>query len=125
MPSPNLFIGWIGILAGVVSGSLIGLFFHRDNWLGGYSSFPRRMLRLGHISFFGLGFLNIFFAATLSLIVSDPFLTRIASWGFIVGAITMPVCCYVCAWKKQLWILFPIPVTSLLVGVCALLWGWQ
>jgi len=121
----NLLMGWIGMLAGVVSGSIIGLFFHRDEWLGGYASFPRRMVRLGHISFFGLGFLNILFALTLSLVTLDASLARIASWGLIVGAVTMPLCCSLCAWRKRLWILFPIPVASLLAGVCALLWGWQ
>ena len=121
----NLLIGWIGMLAGVISGSIIGLFFHRDEWLGGYASFPRRMVRLGHISFFGLGFLNILFALTLSLVPPDASLARIASWGFILGAVTMPLCCYLCAWRKRLWILFPIPVAGLLAGVCAFLWGWQ
>jgi len=53
--SVNLTAGWLGILAGVVSGCAIGLFFHRADWLGGYASFRRRMTRLGHISFFGLG----------------------------------------------------------------------
>ena len=121
----NLLIGWIGMLAGVVSGSIIGLYFHRDEWLGGYASFPRRMVRLGHISFFGLGFLNILFALTLSAIPLDASLAWFASWGLIAGAATMPVCCYLCAWKKNLWLLFPVPVTSLLLGICALLWGWQ
>jgi hypothetical protein len=117
----NFLIGWIGMLAGAVSGSVIGLYFHKDEWLGGYASFPRRMIRLGHISFFGLGILNILFALTLSLVALDVTFARIASWGFIAGALTMPVCCFVCAWKKNLWILFPIPVTSLIVALCSLL----
>ena len=121
----NLLIGWIGMLAGVVSGSIIGLFFHRDEWLGGYTSFRRRMVRLGHISFFGLGFLNILFAFTLTVVSLDVVAAHISSWGLIIGAVTMPACCYLCAWKKNLWILFPIPVASLLLGICALLWGWQ
>ena len=51
----NLFLGWLWILLGFVSGMALGMFFHRENWLGGYGSFKRRMYRLGHISFFGLG----------------------------------------------------------------------
>jgi hypothetical protein len=119
----NFLIGWIGMLAGAVSGSVIGLYFHQDEWLGGYASFPRRMVRLGHISFFGLGILNILFALTLTVVSLDAIVARIASWGFIVGAVTMPLCCYLCAWRKKLWILFPVPVTSLLVGICLLLWS--
>jgi len=55
----NLLAGWIATLAGIVSGAVMGLFFLREEWLGGYSSHPRRLLRLGHISFFGLGFTNV------------------------------------------------------------------
>jgi hypothetical protein len=55
----NLLVGWVGMLGGVISGTLIGLFFKREDWMGGYGWFRRRLTRLGHISFFGLGFLNI------------------------------------------------------------------
>ncbi len=123
--SVNLFAGWIGMLVGAISGSVIGLYFHRDDWLGGYTSFPRRMVRLAHISFFGLGFINILFALTLSVTFINETVLHISSIGLIIGAITMPTCCYLCAWKKKLWMLFPIPVTSLLVGIFSLLWRWQ
>ncbi len=35
----NLFLAWLWILLGFVSGMVLGLFFHRENWLGGYGSF--------------------------------------------------------------------------------------
>jgi hypothetical protein len=57
----NLTLAWLWILLGFVSGMVLGLFFHRENWLGGYGSFQRRMYRLGHISFFGLGAVNALF----------------------------------------------------------------
>ena len=43
---------------------VLGMFFHGENWLGGYASFKRRMYRLGHISFFGLGAVNMLFCLT-------------------------------------------------------------
>src|SRR4051812_205671 len=49
----NIAAAWIGILCGVLGGAVVGLFFHRDEWLGGYGSWRRRLARLGHISFFG------------------------------------------------------------------------
>jgi hypothetical protein len=64
----NLLAGWIGVLGGVVSGAIIGLFFHREDWVGGYGSLPRRLLRLGHISFFGIGFLNFALALTFAAV---------------------------------------------------------
>lgn len=34
-------------------------------WIGGYDALSRRLLRLGHIAFFGLGILNILLARHL------------------------------------------------------------
>jgi hypothetical protein len=122
--SINLLGGWIGMLAGVVSGAIVGLFFYRDDWMGGYNSWRRRLTRLGHISFFGLGFLNLIFAATaVQLSLGRPYL-QVASDALIVGAITMPVCCFLSAWQKPFRHLFPIPVLAVTSGVVAILLGW-
>ena len=43
----NFVAGWWLILAAFVSGTLIGLGFHREDFLGGYDSFRRRLVRLG------------------------------------------------------------------------------
>lgn len=120
----NLVVGWLGILAGVLSGSVIGLFFHREDWMGGYASHRRRLTRLGHISFFGLGFLNLIFAATANLLNLHGQSLSISSMGLIVAAITMPICCFLTAWKKPLRHLFPIPVVAATVGILAILIGW-
>jgi len=120
----NLLGGWLGMLAGVLSGAIVGLFFYRDDWMGGYDSWRRRLTRLGHISFFGLGFLNLIFAATAAqLLLPAPYLNT-ASWSFIVGAIAMPFCCFLSAWRKPLRHLFPIPVAAVATGVVAILIGW-
>ncbi|UWZ81847.1 hypothetical protein [Occallatibacter riparius] len=124
MPVTNLIGGWVGMLAGVLSGAVIGLLFHRDDWMGGYGSYRRRLTRLGHISFFGLGFLNLLFAATaIQLNLSGNWLAT-ASWGLMAGAITMPVCCFLSAWRKPLRHLFPIPVLSVTAGILSILMGW-
>lgn len=124
MPTVNLIGGWLGMLAGVLSGALIGLFFYRDDWMGGYDSFRRRLTRLGHISFFGLGFVNLLFAATASQLSLSGSYFRVASVALIAGAITMPLCCFLTAWRKPMRHLFPIPVVSVLAGVLAILVGW-
>lgn len=120
----NLFVGWIGMLGGVVSGALIGLFFHNDTWMGGYGSYRRRLTRLGHISFFGLGFLNLLFALSADKLNLVPPYLPIASTALVVGAVAMPVCCFLSAWRKPFRHLFPIPVTAVLVGIVSLLMGW-
>lgn len=121
----NLFAGWVGLLGGVASGALMGLFFHREEWMGGYSSYRRRMVRLGHISFFGLGFLNMMFALTLGLVTLPAAPARLASLGLLAGAVTMPACCFLSAWRKPFRHLFPIPVAGVLAGIVSLLIGWR
>ena len=124
MPTINLVGGWLGMLAGVLSGAVVGLFFHRDDWMGGYGSYRRRLTRLGHISFFGLGFLNLMFAATSAQLYLRGNYIAVASWALIAGAITMPVCCFLSAWRKPLRHLFPVPVLAVTTGILSILAGW-
>lgn len=114
--SLNLLAGWCGFLGGALSGAVIGLFFHRPDWLGGYGSFSRRMLRLGHIACFGLGLINLLFALT----VATP-----SRWGnaasmlLLVGMVTMPLNCFATAWKERFRLLFFIPAGSTSLGIAA------
>lgn len=109
--------GWIGMLLGVVSGAVIGLFFHREDWMGGYSSYRRRLTRLGHISFFGLAFVNFGFAFTQSVLPLAAPWNAVATLGFLIGAATMPTVCFLSAWRKPFRHLFFIPVGGVLVGM--------
>lgn len=111
---------WIGIAFGLLSGTAQGLGFHRDGWLGGYASWPRRMLRLGHISFFGIAFLNLAYAQTLFLRGADTASTP-ASWLLICGAIAMPTVCYLSAWQRSFRHLFFIPVVCLVFSAGSVL----
>lgn len=120
----NLLAGWIGVLGGVLSGALIGLFFHREDWVGGYGSFARRMLRLGHISFFGIGFLNFALALTFASVSLSPAHVPVAAHAMVAGAVTMPLICFLTAWRKAFRHLFFIPVLSVLLSALAVVSGW-
>jgi hypothetical protein len=118
----HLAVGWSAILIGLLSGTMIGLFFHHDAWLGGYNSWRRRMVRLGHIAFVGTGLLNIAFAATVPALAGRHDLDALLpSFLFVVGAVTMPGVCFLAAWRKGLRHLFVIPVVSLVGAVGATL----
>ena len=112
----NLVIAWLWLLLSFVAGMVLGMFFHGENWLGGYGSFKRRMYRLGHISFFGLGVVNLLFCLTAQTFSLAGQLVSIASWAFIAGAITMPVCCVVMAHFPKAHLIFAVPVISLIAG---------
>jgi hypothetical protein len=111
----NLLVAWFSILIGLGTGTVLGLFFHDENWLGGYGSWRRRMVRLGHISFFGTGFLNLAFVMSVryvNLEVPPP----LASAGFVVGALAMPLVCFLSAWRDSFRYFFFIPVGSLITA---------
>ncbi len=113
--------GWTGMLLGVISGAIIGLFFHREDWMGGYGSYRRRLTRLGHISFFGLALVNFCFAFSETIQAVRPMWNEVAVYGFLIGAATMPTCCFLSAWRKPFRHLFFIPVCGVLTGIlCAL-----
>jgi hypothetical protein len=120
----NLIGGWLAMLAGVLSGGMVGLFFHQDDWMGGYGSYRRRLTRLGHISFFGLGSVNLLFAATAGQLMLHGTYLQVASWSLLTGVVTMPICCFLSAWRKPLRHLFPIPVLAVMVGILSILVGW-
>jgi len=111
----NLLFAWLWIFLGFVSGTVLGLFFHREHWLGGYASFKRRMYRLAHISFFGLGVVNYLFASTAKSFPTGSLATA-ASWALIAGGITMPLCCVLMAQAPKVRMIFAVPVVSLLLG---------
>ena len=115
-PDLNILAAWLGILAGVLLGIAPGLFFHDENWLGGYASWRRRLMRLGHVSFFGIAFLNLAFAWT----VQDPRWRPDSSVPAVALALAqalMPAVCYGAAWHKPLRRLFFLPVACVLLGV--------
>ena len=120
--NPNLILAWLWILLGFTSGMALGMFFHGENWLGGYGSFKRRMYRLGHISFFGLGAVNLLFCLTVQNFSLSGSLIHFASLAFIVGAIAMPVCCVVMAHFPKAHLIFAVPVVSLIAGGILILW---
>src|SRR6476660_263178 len=115
MDDLNFFAAWFAILTGLLTGTTMGLFFHDPDWMGGYESWRRRMLRLGHISFFGTGFLNLAFVLSVEhLHWSGP--PPLASAGFLLGALAMPAVCFLSAWRESFRHLFVIPVASLIVA---------
>ena len=111
----NLLAAWVGVPLGFLSGMALGLFFHREHWLGGYGSFKRRLYRLAHISFFGLGAVNFFFYFSTHVLPVSTLLW-FASSAFIAGAITMPACCLLTAHFPNTRSLFALPVLSLVTG---------
>lgn len=117
----NVYAAWIGFFLGCIAGAIPGMFFHGEEWLGGYTSWPRRMIRLAHIAFFGIGFLNLAFALTAMALAMKSGL-QAASVLFLVGAVTMLSVCYLSAWKAVFRHLFFIPALSVTCAIGVFVW---
>lgn len=109
------------MLLGVICGAIMGLLFHRENWLGGYASHPRRFLRLGHISFFGIGLLTLFYGLSLEPMAVATQPARIGLIGLAVALFGMPSVCGLTAWKKPFRHLFFLPVLGAATGITIIL----
>jgi hypothetical protein len=115
------YAGWSLVLAGFLAGSGLGLFFHRDDFLGGYGSFRRRLVRLGHIALIALGLVNVVFALAVEHVTAG--LLPFASPALLLGSVSMPVTCFLTAWRPGWRYAFAIPVLALVTAVVLLLIG--
>lgn len=118
----NWFAGWGMILAAFATGGAIGLFFHREQFWGGYASFRRRIVRLGHIALAALGMINLLYAMSPWPAVG----TWQGDWAgrlWIIGGIGMSVVCFLSGWRDVFRHLFFIPVGALSAAVILTLIG--
>jgi hypothetical protein len=116
----NFTAGWWLILAAFISGAFIGLGFHREGFLGGYGSFRRRLVRLGHIALAAIGTLNVVYG--MAPVHTGPG-TAAALPGELLfcGGIAMPLVCFLSAWRQSFRHLFFVPVLLLIAAVVLIL----
>jgi hypothetical protein len=81
------------------------------------------MLRLGHIAFFGIAFVNLAFAGTVAAGWSRP--PGYSAWALAAAEVLMPGVCFLAAWKKPMRQLFVLPVACVAVGVGGVLVNFQ
>ena len=118
----NWVAGWTLVLLAFVSGSLLGIGWHRDDFLGGYGSFRRRVVRLGHVACAALGLMNVVFSLS-QLPTPGTTAARLASACFVAGGVLMPAVCFLTGWRAACRHLFFLPVLSLVAAVVFTLWG--
>ena len=116
----NFTAGWWLILAAFASGAIIGLGFHREEFLGGYGSFRRRLLRLGHIALAALGMLNVVYGLSPRP-GGGGTLADVPGGLLLAGAIAMPLVCFLAAWRAPCRHFFFIPVVLLMAAVIMIL----
>lgn len=118
----NWSFGWGLILVGFLVGAGIGLFFDREDFGGGYGSFRRRIVRLGHVALAALGMLNVLYALS-PWPGAGTVEGKLAVVLLVFGGVVMPGVCFLAGWRKGFRKLFPIPVIALVGAVLVILLG--
>jgi purine-cytosine permease-like protein len=117
----NRIVGWGSLAAGVLVGLALGLWSFDGplpvpSWLGEYTATPRRLFRLGHIAFFGLGMLNVLLGGE----ILEKRLTgsgmRTAGVAMNFGNICLPVTLFGAALYHPIKYLMSIPALSVLIA---------
>ena len=73
-----------------------------------------------HISFFGLGALNVLFARSIA--DHADLSAAIASIAFVIAAVSMPLACALVAWRRSWFALFLVPVAAALLATGLIAW---
>lgn len=92
----NRRVGWLCIAVGISSGLLMGLWsfdgpLTPPAFLGDYGTTARRLLRLGHIAWIGLGILNLLLARELPVSALSGRGKRAAAVLMNIGNVALPL----------------------------------
>jgi hypothetical protein len=124
----NRRVGWASACAGVLTGMVMGLWsfdgpFPPPAWLGDYGDTGRRLARLGHIAFFGLGILDLLLAHELRCSALSLRGKQAASWAMIFGNILLPLTLFAAAAYRPLKYGLAIPVLAVFVALLLAAYG--
>ena len=114
-------IAWCSILAGALSGAVMGLWsfngpFPVPEAIGDYDSLPRRFIRLSHIAMFALGMLHMMVVRQIAARPVRPDIDRVGAVSAAVGNIALPLVLIAAAFWEPAKYLTAIPVTALTVA---------
>ena len=112
MQSLNISGGWILISAGIFSGMVIMPVFLKDSLLGGYASFKRRFIRLGHIAFVVLGIINILYGL----------MGQGESLPLLIGAVGMATGCIISGFWEPFKYVLVVPAVLVFYATSTLAW---
>lgn len=118
----NVAIGWTSLVAGALTGLVLGLWsfagpFPVPDWIGAYDDLSRRLLRLGHIAFFGLGILNIMLARHLGRPRARAPGARLALGAMNFGNVALPLTLIAAAIHEPLKYLMTLPALAVTLAL--------
>jgi len=113
---------------GVGTGLLMGMWSFDGpmpvpEWLGAYGDVSRRLARLGHIAFLGLGIIDVLLARELPRLALSAAMRRTASVAMILGNALLPPALFAAAACRPCKYLLPVPAIAVFVAVVLTAWG--
>ena len=127
----NRVVAWGSLTVGVGVGLIMGMWSFdgpapTPGWLGEYGDTPRRLARLGHIAFIGLGILNLLLIRELPSLPLGFRVKRIACNSMNFGNIFLPLTLFAAALVHPAKYLMSFPAVAVFValaivtkGVCS------
>jgi len=124
----NRIVGWVSLATGVAVGLVLGLWSFDGpvpvpSFLGEYADTPRRLFRLGHIAFFGLGILNILLAREFLENRLRGVSARAAAAAMNFGNIFLPLTLFAAALYHPAKYLTGLPALSVFVALALAAYG--
>lgn len=124
----NRQVAWVSFCVGVGTGAIMGLWsfdgpFSVPGFLGDYGEVPRRLARLGHIAFFGLGFLNLFLDRELAVTSLGTQGKRTASMAMNFGNIFLPLTLFAAAVYHPIKYFLCVPVGAVFLALILMAYG--
>lgn len=124
----NRGVGWASLVMGATTGLILGMFVFDGPlpvpaWLGGYEELPRRLVRLAHISFMGIGILNILLARELSSLTLSEGAKAAASWSLVIANFLLPVTLFAASVYPPAKYALPVPALAIFVALSLTAWG--
>lgn len=128
LTSLNRSIALTSLALGALSGMLMGLWSFGGpapvpGGLGDYGELSRRLLRLGHIAFFGLAFVNLILARQVPCMPLSVRAKRGALGCINFGNIALPTALVAAALWQPLKYLTAPPAFAVTLALCIAAWG--
>lgn len=128
LTSLNRAVALTSMALGALSGMLMGLWSFGGpapvpDVIGDYGDLPRRLLRLGHIAFFGLAFLNLILARQIPSLPLGVKAKRGALGCMNFGNVALPAALIAAAFWEPLKYLTAPPAFAITLALCIAAWG--
>lgn len=126
--SRNRIVGWTSLAVGIGVGLVMGLWsfdgpMEPPAWIGEYADTSRRLIRLGHIAFIGLGLIDILIERELLRSALGRAGRATASWSMVIGNVLLPVALFGAAAYRPLKYFMAVPAGSVFVALILAAYG--